>query len=61
MRFRVRNVQEYSTLVQTLPMYFYNNNGSKSEDSKLLSDIESLGLEVWRDEWGNMVMDEENT
>jgi hypothetical protein len=23
MRFRIRNVQEYSTLVQSLPLYYY--------------------------------------
>ena len=26
LRFRVRNVQEYSTLVQALPLYFYEND-----------------------------------
>ncbi len=62
MRFRIRNVQEYSTLVQTLPMYFYDiGDGTKSSDSKLLSEIQSLGLTVWKDEWGNMVTDEEHT
>ena len=64
-RFRVRNVQEYSTLVQVMPTYFYkdeNNVSHMSEgDGKLLSEIQSNGWTVLRDEWGNMRMDENNT
>ena len=64
-RFRVRNVQEYSTLVQVMPTYFYKDTNGVSHtaegEGKLLSEIEENNWEVLRDEWGNMRMDENNT
>lgn len=64
-RFRVRNVQKYSTLVTTIPCYFYidleGTEHNTKGDSLPLASIESAGYTVMRDEWGNMMMDEDNT
>ena len=64
-RFRVKNVQEYSTLVQTFPTYFYKDSDGVDHttggDGQLLSVIEANNWTVLRDEWGNMRMDEDNT
>ena len=64
-RFRVKNVQEYSTLVQTFPTYFYRDSDGVDHttggEGQLLSVIEENNWTVLRDEWGNMRMDEENT
>ena len=64
-RFRVKNVQEYSTLVQTFPTYFYKDENdiehTTGGEGELLSVIEENGWTVLRDEWGNMRMDEDNT
>ena len=59
-RLRVRNVQKYSTLVQTLPMYFYDNNGVKSDESQTMAWIQDNGYTVWYDEYGSPLMDEKN-
>lgn len=65
-RFRVRNIQKYSTLVTTIPLYFYattNDYGDtvKSSDSKTMEWITSNNKEVWYDEYGSPLMDEEHT
>lgn len=61
-RFRVRNVQEYSTLIRVIPKYFYvTENGDESSESLYEWEIEERGLEIAVDEYGNLRMDEENT
>ena len=64
-RFRVRNVQEYSTLVQTFPTYFYidENNllHNSPGDGELLSEIEKNHWTVAKDEWGADAIDGNNT
>lgn len=65
-RFRIRNVAKYSTLIQTEPKYFYvEDDGvtihNTKGDSLLKSEIEELGYSILLDEWGNKVMDEENS
>lgn len=64
-RFRVRNVQKYSTLVTTLPKYFYEvedefGNKIKSSTSETMSWINTNNKRVWYDEYGSPLMDEEN-
>jgi hypothetical protein len=65
-RFRVRNIQKYSTLVTTIPLYFYaeeNEYGElvKSSESKTMEWINENNKEVWYDEYGSPLMDEEHT
>ena len=65
-RFRIRNVQKYSTLITTLPKYFYEvqdeNTGAvvKSSTSETMDWINSNNKRVWYDEYGSPLMDEEN-
>lgn len=65
-RFRVRNIQKYSTLVTTIPLYYYadeNEYGEsvKSSESKTMEWINDNNKEVWYDEYGSPLMDEEHT
>ena len=65
-RFRIRNVQKYSTLIQTLPTYFYSigapgsDSWVKSDKGALAAEIERNGWYYWKDEYGNKVTDDEN-
>ena len=65
-RFRIRNVQKYSTLITTLPKYFYEvydeNTGTmvKSSSSETMAWINTNNKRVWYDEYGSPLMDEEN-
>ena len=64
-RFRIRNVQKYSTLVTTLPKYFYEvedefGNIVKSSTSETMSWINTNNKTVWYDEYGSPLMDEKN-
>ena len=63
-RFRISNVQQYSTLVKTIPTYFYyyTEDGvrKKSSAAVALSEIERNGWEVALDEYGNLEGDEEH-
>ena len=61
-RFRVKNVQKYSTLVTTIPTYFYidgEGNEHKSEtDGLTLAEIERLGYTVLYDQYGSPWMND---
>jgi len=57
-RFRIRNVQEYSTLVTTNPYYYVMENGIKSEHGVPIADIKAQNLTVAVDEDGNWLMDQ---
>ena len=67
-RFRVRNVQQYSTLVTSTAKYFYESYDSASdtwtphkESSKTMKEIEQdPNLRVMYNEWGSPWDDEEN-
>ena len=60
-RFRISNVQRYSTLVKTIPTYFYiDGEGKKSSEAKPVDWIESNGYEIALDEYGNFEGDEEH-
>ena len=76
-RFRIRNVQEYSTLIRTIPKFFYSiyneetgeyvptynidSNGTVTGPSLYEEEIEALGYKIGLDEYGNLLMDENNT
>ena len=60
-RFRIRNVQEYSTLVTTNPYYYVMENGIKSEHGVPIADIKAQNLTVAVDEDGNWLMDQQLT
>lgn len=67
-RFRVRNVQRYSTLVTSTAKYFYESYDSNTntwishmDDSKTMKEIErDPNLRVKYNEWGSPWDDEEN-
>lgn len=85
LRFRVKNVQEYSTLVRTIPKYYYEipseedpdvfipqytlliQNGetqiisSANPRSLYESEIIERGYRIGTDQYGNLLMDEENS
>lgn len=62
LRFRVKNIQEYSTLVKTLPYYFVlDENGVQMENSMYIEDIKAQGLTIATDKDGNWIMDEANS
>lgn len=82
LRFRISNVQEYSTLVRTIPKYFYmipsedeegkwvptyssfiNNDGDEqySGPSLFEEEIEAAGYKIGVDQYGNLLMDEQNS
>ena len=52
-RFRVRNIQEYSTLIRTIPKYYVLENN----DSWTLDQIEENNYTIKKDDDGNLVMD----
>ena len=52
-RFRVRNIQEYSTLIRTIPMYYVEEN----TDSWTLEQIAANGYTMKKDDDGNTIMD----
>lgn len=63
MRFRVRNVQKYSTLVTTVPLYYYtvldeDGNEARSATSATMEWIQANNKELWYDEYGSPLMDE---
>ncbi len=59
LRFRVRNVQEYSTLVKTEPYYYVlDEQGNQMENSVSINVIKEQGLKVATDKDGNWLMDE---
>lgn len=62
-RFRVKNVQKYSTLVTTIPTYFYiDGDGTEHKnpdtDGLTLKQIEDLGYTVLFDEYGSPWMND---
>ena len=66
LRFRVRNVQEYSTLVSTIPYYYVLIDGVRQEAGISINDIkrrQGLGedIVIVTDDDGNWVMDEKNS
>lgn len=61
LRFRVRNIQEYSTLVTVDPHYFVMENGVQSQNSVSITEIKKRGLTVAVDRDGNWLMDEANS
>lgn len=62
LRFRIRNVQEYSTLVRTEPYYFVlDDQGNQLENSVSINDIKQYGLTIAVDGDGNWLMDEANS
>ena len=62
LRFRIKNVQEYSTLVTTIPYYYVlDENGVKSSEGVSINDIKEQGLVVATDDDGNWLMDEKNS
>ena len=62
LRFRIRNVQEYSTLVKTEPYYYVvDENGVQLENSVSINTIKAQGLKVAVDKDGNWLMDEANS
>ena len=52
-RFRVRNIQEYSTLIRTIPKYYVNENNN----SWTVEEIKNNGFTYQKDEDGNTIMD----
>ena len=61
LRFRIRNVQEYSTLVKTEPYYYIIVDGVQQEQSVSINRIKAEGLTVATDADGNWLMDEANS
>ena len=66
LRFRIRNVQEYSTLVSTIPYYYVYIDGVRQEVGISINDIkrrQNLGedIVIVTDSDGNWVMDEKNS
>lgn len=62
LRFRIRNVQEYSTLVKTEPFYYVvDENGVQQEESVSINTIKEQGLIIATDDDGNWLMDEANS
>lgn len=61
LRFRIRNVQEYSTLVKTEPYYYVVVDGVQQENSVSINTIKAEGLTVATDQDGNWLMDEEHS
>jgi len=62
MRFRIKNVKKYSTLVTTIPKYFYvDNDGTVSITSETEDWIKEHGYKIAKDEDGNLEMDEAGT
>lgn len=60
-RFRISNVQQYSTLVKTIPTYFYiDDEGKKSSTAIPEAEIIANGWTVSLDEYGNKEGDEEH-
>ena len=58
LRFRIRNVQEYSTLVTTEPFYYVvDDNGVQQPEPQSINVIKAQGLKVAVDEDGNWIMD----
>ena len=64
-RFRVKNVQKYSTLVTTIPTYFYIDRSGvehkASTDGLTLKEIEQLGYTVLFDDYGSPWMNDAKT
>ena len=66
-RFRIRNVQEYSTLTKIIAKYYYidengiKRGGSIEYPSLTEEEIKAAGYEIAKDEYGNLVMDEDAT
>ena len=66
LRFRIKNVQEYSTLVTTIPYYYVYIDGVRQEAGISINDIkyrQGLGedIVIVTDDDGNWVMDEKNS
>ena len=61
LRFRIRNVQEYSTLVKTEPYYYVMVDGVQQENSVSINTIKAQGLTIATDDDGNWLMDEANS
>ena len=60
-RFRISNVQQYSTLVKTIPTYFYiDGEGKKSSTAIPEAEIIANGWTIALDEYGNKEGDEEH-
>ena len=60
-RFRISNVQQYSTLVKTIPTYFYiDGEGKESSVAIRESEIIANGWTIAKDEYGNLKGDEEH-
>lgn len=59
LRFRIRNVQQYSTLVRTIPVYYYvDENGVKSSVGKTEAEIAANpNWTIYKDADGNTEMD----
>ena len=57
LRFRVRNIQEYSTLIKTIPYYKVEEN----DQSWPVSKIKEEGWTIQKDKDGNLIMDEEES
>ena len=60
-RFRIRNVQEYSTLVTIDPYYFYLIDGVEQEKSISITEIKKNNYTVAVDDDGNWRMDQKNS
>lgn len=61
-RFRVRNIQEYSTLVSTIPYYYVlDDQGNQSAQGVNINIIKEQGLTIATDKDGNWIMDEKNS
>lgn len=60
-RFRIKNVQEYSTLVTIDPYYFYLIDGVRQDESISINEIKRNGYTVAVDDDGNWIMDEKNS
>lgn len=61
-RFRIRNIQAYSTLVTTIPYYFYvDGNGTKSTEGQTEDWIKEHHYTISKDADGNLEMDEANS
>lgn len=60
-RFRIKNVQEYSTLVSTIPYYYVMENGVKSSEGVDINVIKEQGLIIATDDDGNWLMDEQHS
>ena len=61
-RFRIRNIQAYSTLVTTIPYYFYiDSTGTKSSEGQTEDWINEHHYSISKDADGNLEMDEANS